>query len=478
MEQIYSPGAGHLPEDDRLPGREHIIDSWRTMLAGLSAKGRPRARDLVLTGHRGVGKTVTMKACLNACEKAGYARLEFQATPDTTLAAALASAAEAYAANTADTWTKAARLLSRLSGSIGLGPVSLEVANAPDSAPAGDRAADPYNASAIARAVADLARAEQRRNDGRGGVVIAIDELQAAAPADIRTIGAILNHLNNFASDAPVAFIAAGLPNTSKEMIGPLNKQEPKPRISNPSRLFVFEELSAHLKPTDTERALREPAQEHGCDWTPEAVAVVTAETGGYPAHLQALAAATWTRAAGPLVEANDVETAVPDARAEIARMYFDDRWAVLGPVQRAYITALALAGGEAQSGKIAAMLGRKTTGLSETRESLIDKGEIFAPRDGWVALAQPMIATYAPFRYREVDIDAHNLPTLVDMADARDKYVDRRTSADAALTDDQVRSLILQRAAIQRDADQAVDASQTPPAEPPEDGPAAPRQP
>lgn len=438
MDQIYSPGAGHLPPAGVLPGREDILATWESMVARVSAEGRPRASDLVLTGNRGIGKTVTMKRCVEVAEAQGYVTLAFQATEDTTLSAALLEGTRQHLEQGQTFWAKAGRALSRISG-ISLGFASIDLAQ---DNPLPDGNADPYNATAIGNALSELATQIRDHQDGSGGIVITIDEFQAAAGPDIRTIGAVLNHLNNRHSSAPVVFIASGLPSTMAAMMGP----DPEhPRISNPSRLFRLEEPSQYLTREEVELALRAPALAAGGDWHQLAIAKVYEATRGYPAHLQVVAAAAWSHAAGPTVALSDVEASLPAARAEVDRMYNQPRWGAMGEVQKAYVTALALCGGQARSGKIAAMIGRSTTAASGTRDALIRRGDIFAPRDGWVSLAQPLMTDFAPLAYRGTYRENPTLPSLPDMARDRDTYRDarERLPQEPELSDDAVRALM-----------------------------------
>lgn len=94
--QIYSPGAGHVPPGDPLPGRAAIESAWTNMLSDVAYRGRAGARDLVLTGNRGVGKTVVMKQLARHAEAAGYARLAFQASSRSTLSLSLQQAISAH----------------------------------------------------------------------------------------------------------------------------------------------------------------------------------------------------------------------------------------------------------------------------------------------------------------------------------------------------------------------------------------------
>src|SRR5579863_2199676 len=84
----YAPGAGQRPPE--LTGRDREISQFEVVLERI-AKGRPE-RSLVLTGLRGVGKTVL----LNALRSQAIGRLwgtgKIEARPDQTLRRPVAAA--------------------------------------------------------------------------------------------------------------------------------------------------------------------------------------------------------------------------------------------------------------------------------------------------------------------------------------------------------------------------------------------------
>src|SRR5919112_1840060 len=84
----YAPGAGQRPPE--LAGRDRELDQFEVVLERVS-RGRPE-RSLILTGLRGVGKTVL----LNALRSQAIARLwgtgKIEARPDQSLRRPLSSA--------------------------------------------------------------------------------------------------------------------------------------------------------------------------------------------------------------------------------------------------------------------------------------------------------------------------------------------------------------------------------------------------
>lgn len=457
--QIYSPGAGHVPPGDRLPGRSRVEGAWSDMVGDVAQRGRAGARDLVLTGNRGVGKTVLMKRLSALAEAQGYVRLPFQASSQVNMGAALQQAMAGHRERT-PAWRTALDGLQRVTGvSVGLAGVSASLSREVETP---GPQADPFNTAAIAAAITDLALVVAESD--RGGVLLCIDELQMSSAPDMETLGGVLNHLNNWHPQARVLFVAAGLPNTMSRMMG----ADPEhPLISNPSRLFFFETLDQYLTLEETSEALRPAARDHGADWTPEAVVEVHRVTQGYPAHVQVLAAAAWTAADGPVVDVQDVRAAVPIAEAEVARMYLLPRWDRMSDLKRAYVTAASMCDSPTEVGRIAAMLGRTTTGVSKTRDELVRAGDIYSTAQGYVSLAQPLMRGFAPRHYYDTVEGTEGVPTLREMSTARDTWTDRRRKPREPLSRAEIEALSSPSSVLGRDRVDRDLPGQQPPAGP-----------
>ena len=74
----FTPGAGHRPPF--MAGRDQLLRDWRLGLAGTASQGRLRARDVLLVGPRGVGKTTLLGAYAAAAAESGFEVVNLQAT--------------------------------------------------------------------------------------------------------------------------------------------------------------------------------------------------------------------------------------------------------------------------------------------------------------------------------------------------------------------------------------------------------------
>src|SRR3954463_7589591 len=84
----YAPGAGQRPPE--LAGRDAELTAFDVVLERV-ARGRPE-RSLVLTGLRGVGKTVLLGALRSAAVRRGWGTGKLEARPDTGLRRQLSAA--------------------------------------------------------------------------------------------------------------------------------------------------------------------------------------------------------------------------------------------------------------------------------------------------------------------------------------------------------------------------------------------------
>ena len=77
---------------------------------------------------------------------------------------------------------------------------------------------------------------------------------------------------------------------------------------------------------TAAEHALQAPAQDEGAEWSPEALEVMYAATGGYPYFIQAYGKVTWDAAPASPITAHDVEVAGPEAEEVEQRRHHEER--------------------------------------------------------------------------------------------------------------------------------------------------------
>ena len=391
---IYTPGAGHAPPV--LAGRDALLRDWGLMLNDVAAVGRRRARDLVLVGPRGVGKTVAMTALGRQASDQGFEVVALQAVAGQAgLVDALRHRARTRVDERSGPWQRAKHAFDNLEGlSMSVAGVGAGLTRrSPPSAP------PPQDAGTVAHALATLAL-EVRRDTPQGGLLVTVDEMQVAAGPDLALLAATLHRLNVDHPAAVVVSAGTALPTVTDALR--------RAGVTHPDRLFTIEPVEVTLAPDDARYAVVEPARQVGVVWDPGAVDALVEACNGYPAHLQLFADATWQRAAGPThITLDDVRAGLVDAAVDLERRTLGPRWDRITDREMEFLAALALHGGHASTRAIASTLGRTPQDLSWLRQALLVEGDVYAPRRGRLSMAVPLLAHYVLAHYEQARGDA-----------------------------------------------------------------------
>lgn len=408
---VYTPGAGHSPRV--LAGRDALLHDFELMLNSVSVEGRVRAQDIILSGPRGVGKTVTVTAYGTLAASTGYEVVNLQAvTGQAGLVDSLLYRASSKVQAGAGPWQRAKNAFNLLAGvNLGAAGFTAGITTHPK-----ESRAPGLDAGTLAEALVALATAV-REDQPNGGLLITVDELQVASPTDLALLAATLHRLNVDHAQAVVVFAGTGLPHTPEALR--------KAGVTHPDRLFALEPLPLTLADDDAAYAIVEPARRTGVSWHPDAIGRIVTACNGYPAHLQLFAHATWTDAPGPsTITLADVETALPKAAAQLERRTLGPRWDRMPDRQREFLTALAINGGRATASQLARTLDRKSQELSWVRQALIEEGDVFAPKRGHLSLAVPLMAPFVLAHYEQAreEADNNNILSLESMHNNADQ--------------------------------------------------------
>jgi len=377
----YSPGAGSPPP--ALVGRDSELSAFETAVQRLGI-GRP-ARSVMLTGLRGVGKTVLLREFSRTAKSHGWVHEQVEATAEIRFPEVVAMLVR-KALLRLSVGQRAAARARRALGVLksfqvrwslpDSGGLTLEVDAVEGHADSGILDDD---LTGLFLEVGELAR------DRGLGVLVTIDEIQYLTTEHL---SALIMALHRIAQEQlPVMVAGAGLPSLAA-LAG-----EAK---SYAERLFTFPVID-RLDRIEAGVALLRPAEDEGVSWDPAAIDAVVAVAEGYPYFLQEFAKQAWDVAEGPdTITAADVEAAMPIALAELDDGFFRVRIDRTNESERAYLRAMASLGpGPHPSGEIAAVMGKATTQVGPYRDTLIKRGLCYAPRYGTVAFTVPMFDAY-----------------------------------------------------------------------------------
>jgi hypothetical protein len=376
----YAPGSGLRPP--ALMGRDAQVAAFDTVVIR-TANGQQN-RGMVMSGLRGVGKTVLLNTLKAKADSAAWLSVSIEASPGEV-------GPRAVRAKLARELLTAARKLNRpglrerlgvaigsigsFSARVGVGGLTLGIEPTKGRADSGELELD------LEEMVEDVALAMREQG---AGFAIFIDELQDLD----RELLSVLLTVQHIAGQRewPFYVIGAGLPSLPAALSGARSYAE---------RLFDYHEIGP-LDRQSAEQALVEPAQRAGANYTDQAVSSLVTGAAGYPYFLQQYGKAIWDLAPTEVFTQADAEAALSVGRDQLDQGFFPARWDRATANERTYLRAMADDGEDGSyTVEVAERLGTPLSGLSQVRGRLIAKGLVYVPKRGRVAFTVPGMASY-----------------------------------------------------------------------------------
>jgi hypothetical protein len=392
----YAPGAGQRPPE--LAGRDEQLGAFDVVLERVS-RGRPE-RSLVLTGLRGVGKTVLLNALRSAAVRRQWGTGKLEARPDQglrrPLSSALHQAIRELGHPERDQVDHVLGVLKAFAQR-DAGPKAtlkemwnpgIDVVAARGRADSGDIEID------LVELFTDIGGLAQ---DMGRGIAVFIDEMQDLGADDVSALCAACHELSQ--SGLPLIVVGAGLPHLPAVLSASKSYSE---------RLFRYQRID-RLSREAADRALTAPAEDEDAAYTNDALAAMYAATGGYPYFIQAYGKAVWDLAPQSPITADDVKVAAPEAEVELAVGFFGSRYERATPGEREYLRAMADVAvdmaatgqgriddiGSVATADVAIQLAKKPQSLSPARDALLKKGLIYSAERGLIAFTVPHFGRY-----------------------------------------------------------------------------------
>lgn len=373
----FSPGAGSPPPE--LAGREHILEQAQVLLGRIRA-GRSE-KSLLLTGLRGVGKTVLLNEIERLAQNERYRTILVEVHEGKSLAVLLAPHLRRLLFELdrlAGAGNKARRGLAVLKSFVGairikVGEIDIGVDIEPEAgtADSGDLEVD------LPSLFAAVAEAAQERN---AAVAILIDEIQYFSSAELSALIMAMHKMQQ--RQLPLVLIGAGLP------ILPGLAGESK---SYAERLLSFPDVGA-LSEADAAKAIRDPIEEAGESIRADALNEIYRLTKGYPYFLQEWGYQAWNHALASPITLQVIRETTDIVTSRLDENFFRVRFDRLTPRERQYLRAMAeLGSGPYRTSDIADALQVKITTLGPVRANLIKKGMVYSPSHGEMAFTVPL---------------------------------------------------------------------------------------
>lgn len=336
---------------------------------------------MLLTGLRGVGKTVLLNQIERLAVESGYRTVAVEAHEDKRLAPLLAPYLRRLlfdldrVAGAGDKVKRGLAVLRSFIGAIKLTVddinIGLDIEPEKGAADSGDLEIDLPN---LLVAVAEAALERQ------SAVALLIDEIQYF---NSKELGALIMAMHKVQQrQLPMVLLGAGLP------ILPGLAGDSK---SYAERLFSFPDIGALAQP-DAAKALQDPAHAVGVEFEPLALDEIFRLTRGYPYFIQEWGYQSWNLAQSSPITFDVVQNATATVVPRLDKNFFRVRYDRLTPGEKNFLRAMAELGpGDHRTSDIADMLGVKVNSLGPVRAKLIKKGMIYSPAHGDMAFTVPL---------------------------------------------------------------------------------------
>lgn len=362
MRNPFRPSFGASPYF--LAGRDELLRDFQLSL--MEGPGAPN-RALLLSGVRGVGKTVLLNELEDTASSQGWITL--RCYPHAGMIDELINTTIPHAITELDPPQQ-----RRLSGAniAGLGGVRTE-----------------QNPHALESAPTLITRLRELADKLSGtGILLTLDELQAAKPDPLHNLATAVQDL--IRDEYEVAIACAGLPHGVEELL----QHEGTTFMRRATRV----DLHA-VADEDVAHTLRTTVTDAGKTISETAVEKATALCKGYPYLIQVVGSLSWAQAALENSEEITEEHVDKVGRDAIKRMMTQVHRPALTQVpdgEIAFLRAMAdVDAAEVPTAEIAKALGTSPNGISTRRQRLINRDIIEAAGFGSVRFTLPYLDEY-----------------------------------------------------------------------------------
>jgi AAA ATPase domain len=369
-------------------GRDVELQNFEILLERLR-RGYPE-QSMLITGLRGVGKTVLLGAFEGRALNSGWVTVSAEISKEDEFGPRIASLVRralfqvAPKASWTDRIKRAAGVLKSFSLTIspdGSVTAGIDIDAVEGMADTGNLSDD------LTDLLVALGEGAQERGTG---VVFLLDEVQFLRTSEFEALIAALHR--TVQRQLPITLVGAGLPQL------PRLAGEAK---SYAERLFKFPRIG-QLSPPEAEAALAHPASDLGVTFGPGAIDVIVDYTEGYPYFIQEYGKIVWDLAPeGQSIGRPIAEEAQRAVEAKLDESFFRVRAERTTELELQYLRAMAeLGAGEQTAGDVAAVMGRTSEQLGPTRARLIEKGLIYTTGHGRGAFTVPQFDRYMRRNY------------------------------------------------------------------------------
>jgi hypothetical protein len=381
----YRPGNGIDPP--YLGDREDQIEEVRAFLRN------PRhPRNVLITGLRGVGKTVLLNRIQAEAEASSWIVVdrefsEADAEPHAFASAVLTDVNRALRRLSLSARLKdragvmlqaAVDLVGALTVSYGEFRVSVDPKRRRGEPP---RRLDDDLREALTHICELCLKSEFK------GLVLRYDEFHVVRERPATpTLSALLSATSVVQQHSlPLMLMLCGLP----PVVDNLSRSK-----SYSERMFATQELG-NLRPPEDRAAFVDPAVRLGRRYADEVVDGVMADSGGYPFFIQVYGDALWTGSHGDTISMADLRRLRPRILATLDAGFFRARYVRASPQERLLMRNVASFGESATIEQLQQASHKRNNEIQPTVSALIQKGLVYRPERARIAFTAPMFGAF-----------------------------------------------------------------------------------
>lgn len=228
------------------------------------------------------------------------------------------------------------------------------------------------------------------------GLLITVDELHYYRQDEVIEFGSTIQHLVR--EDREIAVAMAGIPQAIRPLLANQEGRNPVTFLRRANRIDLG------LIPDDeVRRALEEPVLNAGCAWEPEALEIAVRECGGYPFMIQLLGQQCFRNKDAQTITVESTEQAAPAARRKLGQLVHEPSFSDLSQVDRTFLLAMAVDDGPSKMSAISERLNVNSQYAGTYRRRLIEAEIIESAGYGKVDFELPymrdFLRTQAPYQ-------------------------------------------------------------------------------
>ncbi len=381
----YRPGNGIDPP--YLGDREDQIETVRRFLR------TPRSpRNVLITGLRGVGKTVLLNRMQAEAEQAGWIVVDREFSEPDVEPHAFASALLTDVNRALRRLSLSARLRDKagqmLQAAIDLvGALTVSYGEFKVSVDTRRRRGQPARRldddlrEALTHICELCLKSEYR------GLVLRYDEFHVVRERPgAPTLSALLSATSAIQQRSlPLMLMLCGLPPVVDNLARSKSYSE---------RMFATLELG-NLRPPEDRAALVDPAVRLGRRYADDVVDAVMADSGGYPFFIQVYGDALWSGSTGETIAMADLKKLRPRILSTLDAGFFRARYVRASPHERSLMRHVAKFGESATMEQLQQASGKRNNELQPTISALIQKGLVYRPERARIAFTAPMFGAF-----------------------------------------------------------------------------------